>query len=511
MPTKEELELQAKANQAEQERLRKAQAVPGGPVSAFQDAARTIFNPAARGVQPKEPQPTAPASPTLTDQEKFLEAAGVNDQARAQDPKVFNENPALRGQVVRGEQSSLPYRTQPAYQQLQNMIPGNSQVAMAGREMLAGSQYTNLGSYGTQGGPNIYGRSSKMGGPLDTFVGVGTPNKDQPTTQVNGASAQVGGPGISGNGVGQGSALYNNADPYNLSGQSQQAPSLRQTEMRAGQRQFGGGAGGGGGLRMNEIRRINQQANNAFNRALEGGMNTKAALRIADSIRAGAGNLTAQDRNDASRYGSDRALEGTQYSSDTQALTEGMRQAGYDRRSEEANQAKLAQTMIESRDATFKNNVEMARNMFINPETGEPDDAAFSRVFFAAGGEETFKGLNGTQFNKAMKGAEVMANRLDQVNAYLASQGVNRRYDNLGDFFAGTNLIRDPKTGNMKLGKREFTMGDAMSGKIGWSQIWDEGLQLGDGTLVPTEIWEAAGPMTNEERQSLEIIIPEDR
>lgn len=484
MATKEQLELQAKAKKEEEKRLRNN----AGPLGGVANMTRQIFNPAARGSQPQEPTPPPAATPTpQTDQQKFLAKHGVNEFAQGMDPSKYNQNPALRRATIQGNRDTLAERTSPALRGAQQMIP-EGKLQRAGQEMLANSQFTNLGNFGTEGGPNIYGRSSTPGGRVDTFVGAGKPATAEETNARN-------------------TAYYNNSDPYNLTGQSKTVRPMNNS-LRAGQRQFGNQ--GRGGVKMNELRNINAQANRAFNSALESGMNTKAALRIADNIRAGAGVLTDQDKNEVSRYTSDNSLRGTQYASDTQLVAEGMRQEGYDRRQAASAEAQMAQNIAASQDATFKRNMQMMENVFTDAE-GNVDKAGLARNYFAAGGEETFRGLNGTQTKKVMEGAQVTANRLDAVNQYLQEQGVNRRYDNIGDFFAGANLIADPNSGKLKLGKREFTWKDAMAGGIGWTQIFDDGVQLADGTLVPTEIWESAGPMTTQERQALEIIIPEDR
>lgn len=381
--------------------------------------------------QPTEPPPKEPQAP----------AAG---NAATDSTPVQTSTPATGGGTSGGSQPDFAAANN--VEALRKMGVKNPEMAAVGggqqgrRAVInaGSSEFVNLGNYGQTGQGNIYGKSSTPGGRMDTFVGAG-PNAGKLNEQ-----GQV----VTGGGV-YNPTGYNPQDPYGLR-------SGRVAPARAGGRQFPGS----GGLRMTEIRRINSQANRAFNQALESGMNTKAATRIADSIRAGAGALTAQDQNAARRYASDNLLEGTIYGNDTQLAQTALREQGSMTRAQAQAQTKMRE-----------NQFNLFRDQFVDPETGKRDDAGFSRMVQNAGGYERF--LNAapeTQQRLATRGSG-LNQLLGRFNEFANREGIN--YSTIGELTQG-----------MKLAKTDTTIIDALtSGNIDIFDIWGEKVELPDGSL----------------------------
>lgn len=465
MATKEQLEMQAKAKEEERKRLRgpTIQSPVGGPVSQMMRNKREtgeLFPPPAKETPPPAASPTP-----QTDQQKFLAEQGVNEFAQNMDPTRYNQNPTLRRQTIQGQRDTLAERTSPALRGVQQAIPAGK-LQRAGQEMLANTQYTNLGNFGTEGGPNIYGRSSTPGGRIDTFAGAGTPETPEQTNARN-------------------TALYNNSDPFNLTGQSARPVN---NSLRAGQRQFGNQ--GRGGVRMRELRNINNQANRAFANALESGMNTKAALRVADNIRAGARTLTDQDRVDALRYGADANLAGDQLRADAQLAAAGLREQGAIDR---ANAAALAE--IDAQELELLKGLSYTTDADGNRVF---DQENYSRSLLAAGGFGGLRGKSADAKNALFRQGSNVSRILENVNRQVADQGI--RYDNLSDLVAGGG----------KLEQSDATLLDALRSKnVDWNDIlFKDKLKLKDGNLITVEDFfglesEEMARLTLEEREAL--------
>lgn len=340
------------------------------------------------------------------------------------------------------------------------------------RAVIAGGSngFVNLGDPAQEGGPNIYGKSSAPGGRMDTFVGAGPNAGTNEAGQVlsTGANGQ---PGVY-NPTG-----YDPSNPYG--GAATRRPT--NSSLRAGQTQFGRG---GGGVKRNELRRINQQANRAFNNALESGMNTKAALRISQSIRAGGDLLSNQDKNDASRYGADQRLAGAQYASDASTTNTALREQGYMSRANAAagRQAQQAQ-------------FDIFADQFVDEE-GKPDRARVSRMVQNAGGLERFMNASPDIQQQLGDRGSWVSQVLDNVNQVTGKDGTI--YSTLGALSGGARLPKSDATIVDAFTSGNIDMIDAIFGA--------DKFELPDGTLV-----EADDVLKGVDRETILQMSPEDR
>lgn len=403
--------------------------LPGAGMQTPQDTGlrgAPVYNPTGYdnadpyGVKPKKPA----AGNTSTDSTP----AQTSTAATAPGQDAVNNSSALRAMGMTDAQINMPA--------VGGGDAGRRQVVQSGA-----NDFVNLGNYGQEGQGNIYGKSSKPGGPMDTFMGAG-PNagKFNEQGQVMQPDGSVYNP-----------TGYNAADPYGL-----RSGGAGGRGVRAAQKQFPGS----GGVRMKELRNINAQANSAFNNALKSGMNTKAALRIADNIREGAGVLTNQDRVDASRDTASMYTDASKYGTDMAFAGQALREQGAQSRANASAQ-----------QAANESQFELFRDQFVDPETGERDNAGFSRMVQNAGGLERFMNASpGTQQRLATRGSG-LNKMLDRFNSFANKEGIN--YSTLGELTQG-----------MKLAKTDTTIVDAfISGNIDWNDIWGEKVRLPDGSM----------------------------
>jgi hypothetical protein len=331
MATKKELEFEAAARDAEKKRLAKAagpvritvpENAPGprtsvanplagsGRTGGFsaQDAAdiRGVI-PRARtrvGETPAAPPPgqldpaitgvATPATPAQT--EAARAATGAETPGATPDPE------ALRNTFL--EQQGVPTSVQGQDPRVFD-AEGTGRFQRRQRIGAGGQDFVNLGAFETKGGPNIFGRASEEGGPINTFVGAGLQGPGGPSQDITPQQGQLEAGGRGGIGfrdTGISPELQQGIDAFKLRAASG-------GNIRAGNRAFGGGAASGGGSdTLRQINRINSRADKAFQDALSQGMNTKAAARIADSIRDGASQVNFADRTASGERNVDKTV-----------------------------------------------------------------------------------------------------------------------------------------------------------------------------------------------------------
>lgn len=394
-----------------------------------------------RGAPVFEPKPAAPTPPTKpSDGNTATNATPVQTSTPATAPAG-----TAAGSTAVNNASVL--------RQMGVTNPDIAPVGDTRAAIRAGSdEFVNLGNYGQAGQGNIYGKSSTPGGRLDTFVGAG-PNAG--AQQLN-AQGQVVTGGQVYNPTG-----YSNANPYGNA--ASRAPINR--GLRAGNRQFGGGQGG---IRANELRRINQQANRAFNQALESGMNTKAAQRISESIRAGAGVLNDFDQNAARRYGADQSLRATQYASDASL-------AGSLAATQQRQTAAEASQLSRQQQAQF----ELFADQFTDAE-GNRDNATLARIVQNAGGLQRVMNASPEIQQKLATRGSGLSQILSNVNQITGKDGV--LYSTI-----------DALSGGARIPQSDMTIMDAM--RSGNATLWGaitgaDKVELADGTIIPAdEFW----------------------
>ena len=466
-----------------------------GALDRNRDLPSAGFNPAPSGpqitplTQPKPPQAPAPASqapgsatPRPLSTPATAGAAGVSTPQQDVQGSMARANNVeqLRKMGLTNAQINMP------------AVGGGDQGRLAA--IRGGSNgFVNLGNYGQEGQGNIYGRSSAPGGRMDTFVGAGpnagvagqnaqgqvvtggqvyNPSGYDPSNPYAGvlrenraAPARAGaGPtaGVAGqNAQGQ---VVTGGQVYNPSGYDPSNPYagvLRENRVapaRAGNPQFPGTAG----LRQSELRKINAQANRAFNQALESGMNTKAATRIAENIRAGGGLMVDQDKNDASRYSSDQSLEATQYASDSSLAGQALREQGAMTRAQQRQ-------MADQQKAQF----EMFADQFVGPD-GKRDKARLSRVVQNSGGLGRFMNASPEVQQKLMTRGNALAQLVDNANKITAKDGTV--YSTFEALSGGAKIPGSDATIMDAIRSGNISLLDAISGA--------DKLELGDGTLV---------------------------
>lgn len=466
------------------------------------------------------------AAPSLTEAQAlrqtqanaFLETAGVNAAAQGQDPSRFNNNPDLRASLLSGKNKTVDtqaYRTPEALRGASAAIPGG-RYQQAAREVLTNTDQVNLGSFGVAGGPNIYGKASKPGGRIDTFTGAGVPgvNVAEGDTSVVSPDAvnRVGATGLSLRGQGQQVTTgadgqpqvynptgYDNANPYGgAQAQAALGASARAGTLRAANPAFSGGVAGSSGAREREVRNINSQANRAFNDALKQGMNTKAAQRISESIRASAGTLNdVEARRIDSEFNAIRKY-GIDEETATRRMEADLRQQGA-----------LAQLEADQAQLGYDQDYEVFQSSFLDdPEVPGSGAARAAEVYQAIGGREVFRSLNGTQQNKVRKMGERIVDRLNGLNEYMKEKGEGVVYDNYADVYSGAS-IKLNKDGQARFGVDEITIGDVLAqGTADITDLTDKGVTLGDGRIVPMSVWKDFGPQTNDEREATLLLVP---
>ena len=416
-----------------------------GAYDRNRDLPNAGFAPAPSGPQitpltePKPPQAPSPASqapgdatPPPTSTPATAPAGGSTPQQDVQGSVARANNvEQLRKMGLTNAQMNMP------------AVGGDQQGRRA--VIQGGSNgFVNLGNYGQEGQGNIYGRSSTPGGRMDTFVGAG------PNAGAAGQNEQ--GQVVTGGQVYNPSG-YDPSNPY--------AGALRQSRVapaRAGNRQFPGNAG----LRQSELRNINSQANRAFNQALESGMNTKAATRIAENIRAGGGLLVDQDKNAAQRYGSDNILDASKYSSDMSFAGQALREQGAMTRAQQRQ-------MADQQKAQF----EMFADQFVGPD-GKRDKARLARVVQNSGGLSRFMNASPEVQQKLMTRGNALAQLVDNANQITAKDGTI--YSTFEALSGGAKIPGSDVTIIDAIRSGNLTLLDAISGA--------DKLELGDGTLI---------------------------
>jgi hypothetical protein len=138
----------------------------GGSIPGISNAA------AATPAQPR-PAPAATTLPTLT----------VNGAAPAADPNLPKDP----------QSAFLANRGVPVSQQTDIAIggdgSGDNAAALRRTAIQGGTVPGQNVRLGYDANSRIYGTSSRAGGPIDTFTGIGTPDPNNPTTNIDGGSA----------------------------------------------------------------------------------------------------------------------------------------------------------------------------------------------------------------------------------------------------------------------------------------------------------------------------------
>lgn len=419
----------------------------------------------------------------------FLTEQGVSPFVQAQDPSQFNDDPGRRRAAIRSGFSTVA-RTPEALQGVSDALPQGA-LGDAGREFLKTSEvglpnqgektdFVNLGNFGTKGGPNIFGKATEAGGRINTFVGAGNADPNDPTSVVSQNDVQRVGAGIG-----------RLTPELQAAARAFEERAASGGNLRAGDRRFRGGAAGGGNDTLRRVSAINRRADNAFNQALEAGMNTKAAARIAGSIRDGATQINFQDRTAQSGRNVEAQIQGQKDIQELRNLS-----------AREQLSAEQAQAL---NDADFE---DLKGLSYMTNEEGEQvfDQQSFSNALFAAGGRSNLQGLSGSAKHALFRQGSNVTKFLTNINSALAKKG--KRVDNIGDLLKGASL-----TGDGKLAQTNTTLMQALrSDTISIGDIFGETLTLSDGTLMPLGdlLGEDAAQFTNEERAALIEIIPED-
>jgi hypothetical protein len=317
----------------------------------------------------------------------------------------------------------------------------------------------NLGAFETEGGPDIFGRASEAGGRINTFVGAGTADPTDPTTVIEQGATQTGGrlgEGFRSTAVNP--ELQAGIDAFKLRAASG-------GNLRAGDRQFRGGAASGGtDNQLRSINRINSRADKAFQDALAQGMNTKAAARIASSIRDSASQLNFQDRT---RAGERTAA--AQISS--QERTAALRSQGElsQLQSTQAREDAAAQVEL-FRDQVVKDTLN-AEGEVVGQER---DPAAFSRIASQVGGLDKIGQLSAQAANTLISRGEAITGILGNVNKLFRDQGSNQKFNNVADLVRGSKI-------QGKLIQSEVDFMDVLrSGNISIFDIRKEKVTIGD-------------------------------
>lgn len=418
----------------------------------------------------------------------FLDAQGVNEAALGQEGVTGGS--AQARDLIQGRESSLGIRTSSAFTGMQDRIGNKTPQARLGQELLANTQHTKF-NYGDQ---EIFGRADEnsVGGRINNFTGAGTPNPNDPTTNVT--DNQVNQALVGVNPFGQ--QLTTQADGsqgvYNPTGYNN-ANVTAPSRVNAGNPQFRGGVGSGAD--NNALRRvtaINRRADRAFQDAMSAGMNTKAAARIAGSIRDGATQINFQDRTAAGERTAAANISAQKEIAELRNIS-----------ARETLNAEQAQAL---NDADYEDLKGLA--FTTNEETGEQvfDQQGFSEALFAAGGRSNLQGLSGASKHALFRQGSNVTKFISGINSHLASKG--KRVDNIGDLLKGASI-----TGDGKLAQSHTTLMQALrSDTISIGDIFGETLTLSDGTLLPLGdlLGEDAAAFTNEERAALIEIIPED-
>ncbi len=440
--------------------------------------------PAVRPVALRAPKEEAAIDPTSPDALRisFLGQQGINDAARGQDPSQFNLDPQLRGRTIRGEEGgvdTLALRTSDAFRSPQRRIGGDTPRARLGQELLTNTDQVNLGNFGTEGGPDIFGRASEPGGRINTFAGAGTADLNAPSTQIgDDRTARIGGrldEGFRSTSVD--STLQAGIDAFKLRAASG-------GNIRAGSRGFRGGAASGGGNDvLRQVTRINSRADKAFQQAIAQGMNTKAAARIAGSIRDSASQINFQDRTAAGERNTAASLASSER---TAAIRE---------------QGELRKLGAEQEAASGDAFIENLRNLHgtVDEDTGEfrQNPQSFSQAIFAAGGERAVRGLSQSAGFAAFQQGSNIAQILANVNQVVSKNG--KRFDNIQDLLDG---------GNALLAQTGVTILDALKDDtIDITDIFSQKITLGDGTNIELGDFFGDATLTNRERAALIEII----
>jgi hypothetical protein len=470
--------------------LRAKDAAAGKPVTAPGTPATAVSPPAAAAAA----APTSIADAAAT-QAGWLTANGVNNTAQQQDPAQFNGVGAgLRGATIRNEAggaNTAAIRTPDMLKGISAAIGSGSPQARLGQEALTNTQHVNLGNFGTEGGPNIYGRADEnsVGGRINNFTGVGTPSEQ-------------GSPGVY-NPTG-----YDNANPYGTSGSVPNMP----TSLRAGNRQFGGGAGsGGGGDLSRQVASINSRADKAFNDALEAGMNTKAAARIAGSIRDGATQLIGGDRNSIFRDQNQVAREQNEVTREGNAMNLAAQQSGdaaSTRSAELKSLGDMAKLDMEQQEKLDNASLEDIKGTYYTADAEGnrvADPEGYANALANAGGRSALQGLSGSSKFALLRQGSNIGSLLGNVNRISAKNGI--RYDNVSD------LLKGGKDGQRVSQTHSTLLEMLLDPNI--SDFMGETLTLPDGNtfqLADLIGDEAGNPvaLTQAERDALIELAPED-
>lgn len=362
------------------------------------------LDPAITGVIQRDPAVTAakpaaevpPVSPQESLRNTFLSQQGVSPEVQAQDPRVFDAE-------------------------------GTGRAQRRQRIGAGGSEFVNLGAFETEGGPNIFGRAGETGGPINTFVGAGVGDPSAPTQDITPQRGQVQAGGRFAEGFRSTAVdpeLQAGIDAFKLRAASG-------GNLRAGDRQFRGGAASGGtDNQLRQINRINSRADKAFQDALAQGMNTKAAARIAGSIRDSASQLNFQDRT---RAGERTAA--AQISS--QERTAALRQQGELTRLQSTQAREDAASQVELVRDTFTKDTFNAEGDVIGQER---DPAAFAQAALQVGGEANLGRVSAQTANTLSQRGNAVSGILDNVNAMFKEQGSNERVNNMADLVKGSKI-----------------------------------------------------------------------
>jgi hypothetical protein len=508
--TKEQLEFEAKAREKEKARLAKAAAparitapenVPRQRAETPQDRTRKAIAGGVSRVGTSIAESLAAAGATgAYDRNRDLPSQGVKTPEQLGQVPISARGAGIdgvnsAGTIQRSPENVLQntfLREQGITPAVQGQDPRVFDAEGTGRDQrrqrigAGGQEFVNLGKFETEGGPNIFGRASEAGGPINTFVGAGRADPNDPSQVVGQGAAQAG--GRFGEGFRETSVdpeLQRGIDAFKLR-------AAGGGNLRAGDKQFRGGAAGGGDQTLRAITAINRRANKAFEDALGAGMNTKAAARIAGSIRDGATQINFQDRTQATERNTAATIEGQKEIAELRNISA--------RETLDAEQARALD------DASFEDLKGLSYTP--NPETGvmEFNQQQFSESLFAAGGRDALAGFSGTTKHALFRQGSNVRKFISNANEYLAKEG--KRVDNVGDMLKGANLTKGGK-----LAQTHTTLMQALRDKnIDITDIFGETLTLGDGTLLPLSalLGEDAAQFTADERAALIEIIPED-
>jgi hypothetical protein len=351
----------------------------------------------------------------------FLGQQGVNAAAQGQ--------AGLTGQARRDAiqgKSTLGIRTSDAFKPLQERIGNATPQAQLGQELLANTQDTKFTFGAHEGGATIFGRASEPGGRINTFTGAGLATPGDPTTQIDGdRAARLGGrlqEGFQSTAVNP--ELQAGIDAFKLRAASG-------GNLRAGDQQFrGGAASGGGDATLRQINRINSRADKAFQDALSQGMNTKAAARMADSIRDSASQINFQDRTRAGERQTSARIEGR--ASDAALRNQGEMSRLHSTQAREDAQAQIQLV----RDTFVKDTLDADGNVIGQ----ENDSRAFAKAALQVGGEANLGRVSSQTANRLASRGEAITGILDNVNKLFKDKGSNQKFNNVADLVRGSKV-----------------------------------------------------------------------